>query len=219
MLWRPVRRIPACLDTSGSIVSATNGRLLMTHTEASTPPGERESCAALFRRSTAVAFTPWVGQLSGSPGREAGGPSVCGAYSHARRWVGLSGSELKQRLNRPDSRAGLRGARGSEGGSRWDSSLRRSLSSVSVGRGLLSLEVCCGGAYTPRVYRVPLPLPTTLSNGISPICTWVKEGRLVVTSFNEVRIRVSWRKEILEFTLRLRKSIYNGEKELPVWRV
>lgn len=42
---------------------------------------------------------------------------------------------------------------------------------------------------------------------------------MVVTSFNEVRIRVSWRKEILEFTLRLRKSIYNGEKELPVWRV
>lgn len=37
-----------------------------------------------------------------------------------------------------------------------------------------------------------------------------------MTSFNEVRIRVSWRKEIVEFALRLSKHIYHGEKELLV---
>lgn len=39
---------------------------------------------------------------------------------------------------------------------------------------------------------------------------------MVVTSFNEVRIRVSWRKEIIDFTLHLRKYIFHGEKELPI---
>lgn len=37
-----------------------------------------------------------------------------------------------------------------------------------------------------------------------------------MTSFNEDRIRVSWRREIIEFTLRLRKYIYHSEKELPI---
>lgn len=35
-----------------------HGRLLMTHTEASAPPGERETCTALFLRPAAAAFPP-----------------------------------------------------------------------------------------------------------------------------------------------------------------
>lgn len=37
-----------------------------------------------------------------------------------------------------------------------------------------------------------------------------------MTSFNQVRIRVTWRKEIVEFTLLLREYVNHGEQELPV---
>lgn len=155
----------------------------MTYTEASTPPGERGTCAALFRRPTAAAFTSWVRQLSRSLGREAGVPSPCGAYGHAWRWVGLPGSEPKQRLNRS--------------GPRWPE--RKEPAVLRVDRGWIlpcaAKFVPCvcrersafpGDAYTSvkrnfmytARYLVPLPLPTALSNGIATICTQVKEGRL-----------------------------------------
>lgn len=137
----------------------------MTHTEASTPPGERGTCAALSGTPTAAAFTSWVRQLSRSLGREAGGPSPCGAYGHAWRWVGLPGSEPKYRLNWPGSRPGLRGARGSEGGSSevGDFLAPQSLFPVSEGRGLLSLEVFIHRAlqcasftpYNPQQWYIP----------------------------------------------------------------
>lgn len=134
-----------------------NGRLLMTHTEASTPPGERGTCAAPHPRPTAAVFTARVGQPLGSLGRAAGGSSPCGAYGHAWCWVRLPASEPKQRLNRPSSCAGLRGVHGSlasaglsEGGSGQDAPEapeKLGLFPVSVGRGLPSLEACSGGAY------------------------------------------------------------------------
>ncbi|GAB1302025.1 Breast cancer metastasis-suppressor 1 homolog [Apodemus speciosus] len=76
----------------------------MTHTEASTPPGERGTCAALSGRPTAAAFTSWVRQLSGSLGREAGVPSPC-----AQMPIQPSGKEAEEMEAEGDSAAELNG--------------------------------------------------------------------------------------------------------------